>query len=207
MHPSLSSGLPAMLRRLHQLRPAPGRPRRGFSLIEVMLACVLLLLSVAGLSQLFTRSQMAIRSLSLRDAVHARIDEDIALLRRASIDYACAKWDDDNPSLSCLSYKTAGSTVFSSACSSNSVAQAMLSGIDDTVFSALISSSTLAWPADSDPAAVPGSIRAITITRTVSQPLDNGSLLLTYTTGAPLDITVRTILVPQAQAFCPGPDP
>lgn len=207
MHPSLAIGLPPMLRRLRQLRPGSGRPRRGFSLIEVMLACVLLLVSVAGLSQLFTRSQMAIRSMSLRDAVYARIDEDIALLRRASIDYACAKWDDDNPSLHCLSYKTASSAVFTAICASNSVAQAMLTGTDDTVFSALITASTLPWPADLTGAQVPSNIRAITISRSISQPIDTGSVLLTYTTGAPLDITVRTVLVPQAQAFCPGPDP
>lgn len=202
-----------MLRRLRQLGPAeeqgqePRPPRRGFSLTEVMLACVLLLLSVAGLSQLFTRSQMATRNMSLRDAAYARIDEDIALLRRASIDYACAKWDDNQSTQTCLSYKTASSSVFASSCSSNSVAQAMLSGTDDTVFSALVAASTLPWPAASGNADVPANIRAITITRSVTQPIDSGSVLLTYTTGAPLDITVRTFLVPQAQAYCPGPAP
>ena len=67
---------------------------------------------------------------------------------------------------------------------------------------------TMIWTPDAPAGvAIPTAISAIRITRTISQDSDKSRIVVSYNTAAPspLGISITTIIVPQAQAWCPGP--
>ncbi|MEI6030751.1 MAG: hypothetical protein WCQ20_06240 [Synechococcaceae cyanobacterium ELA739] len=178
----------------------------GFSLIELMLSVTFILLSVAWVTRITTNAQVAVRNGNLVDSIYTSINEDADKLRKAAMDYGCASMEASSGD--CLAYSTASATdassEFYSSCISNSVAQKMLTDQAST----LATPFTLVW-APNAPAGVPipTAISAIRITRTITQDSDKGRLLVNYSTAAPspLNISVTTIIVPQAQAWCPGP--
>jgi Tfp pilus assembly protein PilV len=76
----------------------PHRSRAGgFSMPEVMVSASLLALVVATSAQVYTRSGITLQKGSLRDAVHARIAEDLEELRRESWRWACEDGTEGNP--------------------------------------------------------------------------------------------------------------
>jgi hypothetical protein len=64
---------------------------------EVMVSASLLALVVATSAQVYTRSGSTLQKGSLRDAVHARIAEDLEELRRESWRWACEDGTEGNP--------------------------------------------------------------------------------------------------------------
>ena len=167
-----------------------------------MLSLVFILLSIAWVTRITTNAQVAVRNGNLVDSIYTRINEDIETLRDAAMDYACASTDGSTGD--CLAYRTASEPGFVSACTGNSVAEKMLTEEAST----FAPSTTLVWAPDAPAGvAIPSSIAALTITRTISQDTDKSRIFVSYATAAPspLNIAVTTIIVPQAQALCPGP--
>ncbi len=171
-----------------------------------MLSLVFILLSLAWVTRITTNAQVAARNGNLVDSIYTSINEDIERLRKAAVVYACASFDASTGD--CLAYSTASaidaSSSFYISCTGNSVAQKMLADQAST----FATPTTLVWAPDAPAGvAIPSSIRAITITRTISQDTDKSRIFVSYATAAPspLNITVTTIIVPQAQAWCPGP--
>lgn len=178
----------------------------GFSLIELMLAIVVVLLSLSWITRITTNAQVAVRNANLIDSIYTSINEDTEKLRKVAIDYACASFD--SSSGDCLQYYTASATSASSpyysSCLSNSLAQKMLAD-QASIFN---TPATLIWTPDAPAGmSIPKAISAIRITRTISQDSDKSRILVSYNTAAPspLSISIITIIVPQAQAWCPGP--
>jgi len=94
----------------------------GFSMPEVLVSSALLAFVVASSTQLYINSGSTIRSSSLRDAVDARIAEDLEELRRESWRWACEDGSENGIATACtgstadadkpVAYKT-GRSVYS----------------------------------------------------------------------------------------------
>ena len=194
----------------HRLEAADRRAGRsvaghGFSLVELMLSLVFILLSIAWITRITTNAQVAVRNGNLVDSIYTSINEDTDKLRKVAMNYACASTDGSTGD--CLSYKTAFDPSFVSACTGNSVALKMWTD-PDLAATFVPNPTTLVWTPNAPAGvAIPSSIAALTITRTISQDTDKSRIFVSYATAAPspLNIAVTTIIVPQAQAWCPGP--
>ena len=91
----------------------------GFSMPEVMVSSAILALVVANSASLYIRSGKNIQEGSLRDAIHARIVDDIEEVRRESWMWACEDGNDGNPWVISGNTTTESSTQLKTACSGN----------------------------------------------------------------------------------------
>ena len=171
-----------------------------------MVSSVLLAMVVVNASNLFIQSGSNTRTSSLRDAVNARIAEDIEELRRTSMEWACTTGtactglavDADKP----VAYQTATTSPsdYNTACSSSTVAALM----KDQLPTALPSGPTqLDWSHNRPGGiAIPVALTTVTINRSISA---NGNKLeVSYTTGpnSPFKVELHTSLVPEAVGWC-----
>ena len=198
--------------RLLRARPREPNPRKhkagrqGFSLPEVMVSSVLLAMVVVNSTNLFMQSGSNIRASGLRDAIHARIAEDIEELRRTSMEWACSPGtactgqaiDADKP----VAYQTATTNAgaYKTACSSSTLAGLMQQQLP----TALPSGSTqLDWGHNRPKGIViPAALTTLTINRNISA---NGNQLeVSYETGpsAPFKVELHSSLVPEALGWC-----
>ena len=92
---------------------------QGFSMPEVMVSSALLAFVVANSASLYISSGKNIRNGSLRDAIHARIIDDIEEVRRESWMWACEDGTGGNPWVSSGNTTAEGSTQLKTACSGN----------------------------------------------------------------------------------------
>ena len=171
-----------------------------------MVSSALLALVVVNSANLFIQSSNNTRSSSLRDAVNARIAEDIDELRRISTEWACANGtactglaiDADKP----VAYQTATTSPgdYKTACSSSTVAGLMKQQLP----AALPSGPTVLDWNKNRPAgiAIPVALSTVTINRTISA--DGNMLQISYATGpgSPFKVELQTSLVPEAVGWC-----
>ena len=99
-----------------KLRKQPSNSQ-GFSMPEVMVSSALLALVVANSASLYIRSGKNIQDGSLRDAIHARIVDDIEEVRRESWMWACEDGSGGNPWVISGNTTAEGSTQLKTACS------------------------------------------------------------------------------------------
>lgn len=197
---------------------------------EVLVSSALLALVVVNTTSLYMNSGQTLRATSMRDAVNARIAEDLEVLRRESWEWACEAGtactglatDSDKP----VRYKTArvSTALSSSPYGAPNQAYQQACGInpqDPTgprlpqTTAALMQSEqrhdgqlvfpagpvNLSWGSNPPPHA-----NAITIQRTIRvDPNDGNQLLATYqtTSASPVNVAASSTLIPQALGWCP----
>ena len=188
---------------------------------EVMVSASLLALVVATSAQVYTRSGITLQKGSLRDAVHARIAEDLEELRRESWRWACeegtsctGKDDDaDKP----VAYKT-GRQCSTAPCNPGDLQQIpdLVSACDTRTTAERMQTdkplvfpsgpTALNWSKNLPEGATPAAEKWATIQRTISVNANDANQLdVTYTTSedSPTQVTVNASLVPQALGWCP----
>ncbi len=210
------------------LKPTSNPGHSGFSLPEVMVSSALLALLVASSTQLYVNSGQTIRRGSARDAVYARIADDLEELRRETWRFACedgtACTGNANHADIPVSYKTARQctsapcrngellqiSALTAACTSRTLGAYMAGNHKDNsgapVFP-LSQSTSLDWTKNL-PSGTPAPAQAngVSIQRTISSnATDQNQLDVAYTTNsdAPIAITLNASLVPQALSWCP----
>jgi len=213
---------------MRRLPPIRNPGQSGFSLPEVMVSSALLAFLVASSTQLYVNSGQTVRRGSARDAVYARIADDLEELRRETWRFACedgtaCTGDIDHADIPVL-YQTArqctsepcGSgellqiSALTTACTGRTLGAYMAANhtnaSDEQVFP-LSASTTLDWTKNlPSGTAAPAQAKGVTIQRTISvNASDQNQLDVTYTTnsGAPVAITLNASLVPQALSWCP----
>ena len=213
---------------MKRLKPMSNPGQSGFSMPEVMVSSGLLAFLVASSTQLYLNSGQTIRRGSARDAVYARIADDLEELRRETWRFACedgtACTGNANHADIPVSYKTARQctstpcrngellqiSALTAACTNRTLGAYMASSHNDTsgapVFP-LSQSTSLDWTKNlplGTPA--PAQANGVSIQRTISEnTTDRNQLDVTYTTNsdAPVAITLNASLVPQALSWCP----
>ena len=213
---------------LRSKKPIRNSTHSGFSLLEVMVSSFLLAILVASSTQLYMTSGQAVRRGSIRDAVYARIADDLEELRRETWRFACedntaCTGEEEHADIP-VSYKTArqcASTPCSNgelpqisdltaACSSDTLGSYMAANHINSSgqkWFPLSASTTLDWtknlPAGT---AAPPQATGVSIQRTISvNTSDENQLDVTYNTNsnAPVAITLNASIVPQALSWCP----
>lgn len=210
------------------LKPMSNPGQLGFSLPEVMVSSALLAFLVASSTQIYVNSGQTVRRGSARDAVHARIADDLEELRRETWRFACedgtACTGNANHADIPVSYKTARQCTstpclngellqindLTTACTNHTLGAYMAANHNDTsgapVFP-LTGSTTLDWTKNlPNGTAAPAQANGVSIQRTISaNTTDQNQLDVTYTTNsdAPVAITLNASLVPQALSWCP----
>lgn len=198
----------------------------GFSMTEVMVAGSLTAgLAVSSATMTLSR-YTSMQGMSLRDASHARIAEDLQNLRQLSWRFGCEDGDltdGSNVSSACtgrpqdadkpVRYKSSRSpggtptpiAAYQQACQTDTMAQLMQS--KDSRFDS--GTQTLAL-VSTDPNAIDRNAALasanLTIQRTISlDSADKNKLHITYTTppGAAVKVKMHSTLVPQAVGWCP----
>ena len=102
-------------------RRTPPSQSQGFSMPEVLVSSALLAFVVANSASLYIRSGKNIQEGSLRDAIHARIVDDIEEVRRESWMWACEDGlGDENPWIAIENTTIPGPTPLKTACSGES---------------------------------------------------------------------------------------
>ncbi|MCT0207758.1 prepilin-type N-terminal cleavage/methylation domain-containing protein [Synechococcus sp. CS-1332] len=197
--------------------PTPFQPPRrrtrgsgGFSLVELMVSSVLLVLALTGTSVLFVESNRSSAAASLRYRQQALVDTDLARVRRLNDRYTCS-------SGTCTSLGTLelGKNDFfplptSSAATGNSTA--------GNSFEALCNSTSLITPLLADIGAAPSALTTAGITyqidpnnqgqQTISEFGTNVTrnlhrYTITYTNSTSGELLRRVTLVPTTVAWCP----
>ena len=192
---------------------------KGFSMPEVLVSAFIMAMVVSNSAQLFVRSGQTLGQASLRDALQARIAQDLEELRRKTWRWRCEAGtgctgnaaDADKP----VAYQTsrineAVIPALRTACGfdsngnriSQSVAQLMQ---QEEAASFPEGPTVLAWATDSSNTPVVGSER-ITIQRTINiTPGDANQLEIHYSTtqDSSLHTSFHATLTPEALAWCP----
>ena len=211
-------------------KPIRNSTHSGFSLLEVMVSSFLLAILVASSTQLYMTSGQAVRRGSIRDAVYARIADDLEELRRETWRFVCengtACTGDAAHADIPVSYKTARQctstpcsngellqiSALTAACTGRTLGAYMANNhtntMDEKVFP-LSGSTTLDWTKNL-PSGTEGEklapTKGVTIQRTISvNASDQNQIDVSYTTnsGAPAAVTLNASLVPQALSWCP----
>ena len=202
-----------------KLTPQNKTRDHGFSMPEVLISAFIMALVVSNSAQLFVRSGQTLGQASLRDALQARIAQDLEELRRKTWRWRCEAGtgctgnadDADKP----VAYQTsriddAAIPALRTACGfdsdgnriSQSVAQLMQQE-ETTSFPA--GPTVLAWGTHSSSTPLVGS-EAITIQRTINvTPGDANQLEVHYvtTTTSTIQTSFHATLTPEALAWCP----
>ena len=200
----------------------------GFSMPEVLVSSALLAFIVASSTQLYVNSGKTIQRGSARDAVYARIADDLEELRRESWRWACEEGtactgradQSDIP----VAYKTGRTCTtapcptgellqipeLTAACLSKSTAAYMAAHhtVDNTLAFPISSSPTiLSWTKNLPTGtAAPAQTNGITIERRITvSSNDSNRLDVAYNTsaGSPISVTLNAALTPQALSWCP----
>lgn len=213
---------------MRRLPPIRNSGQSGFSLPEVMVSSALLAFLVASSTQLYVNSGQTVRRGSARDAVYARIADDLEELRRETWRFACENGtactgDVDHADIpvsyqtarQCTSEPCAGSellqiSALTAACTDHTLGAYMAANhtntSDEQVFP-LSGSTTLDWTKNLPTgAAAPAQANGVSIQRTISvNASDQNQLDVAYTTNSagPVAITLNASLVPQALSWCP----
>lgn len=215
----------------------PGKARvnaeSGFSMPEVLISSTLLAFVVASSTQLYVNSGQTIQRGSARDAVYARIADDLEELRRETWRFACedgtaCTGNPDHADMP-VRYKTArrcteapcepGELVriqaLTSACSTHTTAAYMAANHKDLnnvlVFPLVASASgtptIVSWtanlPTDSE---APPQAKGIRIERRIMlNNTDGNQLDVNYSTSeeSSISIQLNAALTPQALSWCP----
>jgi len=182
----------------------------GFSLVELMVASVLLVLSLTGTSVLFIESNRSSAAASLRYRQQALVDTDLARVRRLNDRYTCA-------SGSCTSLGTAelGKNDFFPAPTSTAADGNSAAG---DAFEALCNSTGLLTQLVADIGATPAALTTAGINYTID-PNNQGQqtisefgtnvvrnlhrYTITYTNSTSGELLRRVTLVPTTVAWCP----
>ena len=213
---------------MRRLPPIRNPGQSGFSLPEVMVSSALLAFLVASSTQLYVNSGQTVRRGSARDAVYARIADDLEELRRETWRFACENGtactgDIDHADIP-VTYQTARQCT-SAPCSNGELPQisALTAACTDRTLGAhmaanhtnssgekvfpLSGSTTLDWTKNLPSGTTkPAQANGVSIERTISvNASDQNQLDVAYTTnsGAPVAITLNASLVPQALSWCP----
>ena len=213
---------------MRRLTPIRNPDQSGFSLPEVMVSSALLAFLVASSTQLYVNSGQTVRRGSARDAVYARIADDLEELRRETWRFACedgtaCTGDADHADIP-VSYKTARQCT-STPCSNGELLQIsdLTTACTDHTLGAYMAANhnnssgeqmfplsgktTLNWTKNLPTGtAAPAQANGVSIQRTISvNASDQNQLDVAYTTnsGAPVAITLNASLVPQALSWCP----
>ena len=213
---------------MRRLTPIHNSPQSGFSMPEVMVSSALLAFLVASSTQLYLNSGQTVRRGSARDAVYARIADDLEELRRETWRFACedgtACTGNSNHADIPVSYKTARQCT-SEPCGSGELLQisALTAACTDHTLGAYMAANhtnsggetvyplsghtTLDWTKNLPSGTpTPPQAKGVSIQRTIAvNASDQNQLDVTYTTnpGAPVAITLNASLVPQALSWCP----
>ncbi len=208
MHPQAPHSLP-----LPGPRPARGgrhRPPEGFSLVELMVASVLLVLALTGTSMLFMESNRSSATTTTRYQQQSLVDQDLTRVRRLNDRYTCV-----NGTCTSLGTVELGKNDFfptpaSTAANGNSAA--------GNAFEALCRSTGLISQLVADIGATPAALTAAGITysidsanqgqQTVSEFGTNvvrnlHRYTITYSNSSNGELLRRVTLVPTTVAWCP----
>lgn len=190
----------------------------GFSMPEVLVSSFLLAMLVTSSAQIFMRSGSTLSQSSLRDAVHARIAQDLDELRRETWRWRCEEGtgctglseDADQP----VAYATgrigaAEIPELRAACgfdsNGNRIAQTVASRMQQempTIFPT--GPTTLAWSINGSN--VPPLTNSVSITRTIEVcDCDGNQLEVHYSTTpeSSIQTSFDATLTPEALAWCP----
>ena len=194
------------------------RKEQGFSMPEVLVSSFLLAMVVTSSAQMFMRSGNTLNQASLRDAVQARIAQDLDELRRETWRWRCEAGtgctgnadDADKP----VAYETgrtgaAEISVLRNACgfdsSRNRIAQTVASRMqieEPDIFPP--GPTTLAW--SSNGITPPPLTSTVEIQRKINVKADDGNQLevhYTTTSDSLIQTSFDAILTPEALAWCP----
>ena len=204
---------------MRRLTPIRNPDQSGFSLPEVMVSSALLAFLVASSTQLYVNSGQTVRRGSARDAVYARIADDLEELRRETWRFACedgtACTGNANHADIPVSYKTARQCT-SAPCSNGELLQISdlttactnrtlgiylannhLNASDTKVFpqwnsTTLSETTTLDWTKNlPSGTAAPAQANGVSIQRTVSvNTSDQNQLDVAYTTNTSAPVAV-----------------
>jgi type II secretory pathway component PulJ len=207
------------------MKPSFSIDDAGFTIPEVMISSLLLVLVVINSTRLFMRSQSNIQTSSLRDASYALIAKDVEYLRAKAYKFGCeglnddgsisiAPPSDDPTAASCtglprdaskpLAYKTARATAiepYKTACTSSLMAQEL---VDQFNLPEKGVWTQLQWTGSGTSSAqLPSGATSVSILREISP--SRNQLAIAYKTSAdsPIKIQLATTLIPQAVAWCP----
>jgi type II secretory pathway pseudopilin PulG len=203
---------------------------RGFSIPEVLVSSALLAFLVASSTQLYVNSGKTVQRGSARDAVYARIADDLEELRRETWRFACEDGTacTGNPDHSDIpvAYKTARNCAettcttaqvtetagLTAACTSRTLAAYMAAnhkGAGNTAVFPLTSATptVLSWTTNlpTGTQAAPQT-NGVTIERRITlNSADSNQLDVAYSTsaGSPISVSLNASLVPQALSWCP----
>ncbi|MEA5414893.1 type IV pilus modification PilV family protein [Synechococcus sp. BA-132 BA5] len=178
--------------------PRRRRPANGFSLVELMVASVLLVLSLTGTSVLFIESNRSSAAATLRYRQQALVDADLARVRRLNDRYTCS-----SGICTSLGTKELGKNDFfpeptSTAADGNSAA--------GHSFEALCKSTGLITQLVADIGPTPSGLTAAGITYDPIDTTNQGGVhryTITYTNSTSNEELRRVTLVPTTVAWCP----
>lgn len=201
---------------------------RGFSIPEVLVSSALLAFLVASSTQLYVNSGKTVQRGSARDAVYARIADDLEELRRETWRFACEDGTacTGNPDHSDIpvAYKTARNCAETScsaaqatetagltaACNSRTLGAYMAAnhtGSGNTPVFPLTSPTTLGWTTNLPTGTqAPPQANGVNIERRITlNAADSNQLDVAYSTstGSTVSVNLNASLVPQALSWCP----
>ena len=203
---------------------------RGFSIPEVLVSSALLAFVVASSTQLYLNSGKTVQRGSARDAVYARIADDLEELRRETWRFACEdgtactgnpdhsdipvayKTGRDCTQTTCTASQQSESAALTAACSNRTLGAYMAAnhtGSGNTPVFPLTSSTptTLDWTTNLPSGTqAPPQANGVSIERRITlNAADNNQLDVAYATGAGSTVAVNlnASLVPQALSWCP----
>ncbi len=191
----------------HRQRP---RGARGFSLVELMVSSVLLVLALTGTSVLFIESNRSSAAATLRYRQQALVDTDLARVRRLNDRYTCS-----SGTCSSLGTVELGKHDFfpppvSTDATGNSTA--------GNTFEALCNSTVLISQLVSDIGATPSTLTAAGVTYSIDTANQGQQTIsefgttvvrnlhrytITYTNSTSGELLRRVTLVPTTVAWCP----
>ena len=192
---------------------------QGFSMPEVLISAFIMAMVVSNSAQLFVRSGQTLGRSSLRDALQARIAQDLEELRRKTWRWRCEAGTgctgDANDADKPVAYQTsrigdAAISALRTACGfdsngnriSQSVAQLMQQ--EDTI-SFPAGPTVLPWATHSSSTPLVGS-EGITIQRTINVTAGDANQLEVHyatTTTSTIQTSFHATLTPEALAWCP----
>ncbi|MCP9860830.1 MULTISPECIES: hypothetical protein [unclassified Cyanobium] len=179
--------------------PRRQRPVSGFSLVELMVASLLLVLSLTGTSVLFMESNRSSAAASLRYRQQALVDTDLARVRRLNDRYTCASGTCTSLGAEELEKDDFFPAPTSTAADGNSAA--------GNSFEALCQSNGLITQLVADIGPTPSGLTAAGITYAVDPNNQEGvhryTITYSYTNSTSIEVLRRVMLVPTTVAWCP----
>lgn len=171
----------------HVLKTKRFKQQHGFSLTESLIAATVLLGVTNMSATFFTKSSQQLHQASLRDSVHAAIEEDLEQIRRSM-----ALWKTNH-------HTESGQISYAppeAACSTRTLASTLLNDSEANLQSSYdIDLSTIKIPTE-----------GLQIKAELAANPNNGNLLqVNYSSNAtgPLAINKQAQLLPPAQGWCP----